>query len=158
MAAQTPAGTALVHSDSYLTLHYRITLTTGPATGSVFMDTFAERPATLQMGAGQWAPGMEAVLLGRAEGESFSATLPAAQAYGERNPELLQWLAHHVVEQYAAPDAQLGPGDVVEFVAPNGGRYAGVFKQSEPAGVLFDFNHPLAGADLRLDVELLGVL
>lgn len=158
MAAQTPAGEATVRPDSYLTLHYRITLVTGPAAGSVFMDTFAERPATLQMGMGQWAPGMESALLGRAEGEAFSATLPAAQAYGERNPELLQWVAHRVVEQHAAPDAQLAPGDVVEFVAPNGGRYAGVLKQSGPEGVLFDFNHPLAGADLRLDVELMGVL
>ena len=158
MVAQIPAETTLVRPDSYLTLHYRITLATGPAAGSVFMDTFAERPATLQMGTGQWAPGMEAVLLGHAEGDVFSVTLPAAQAYGERNPELLQWLAHQVVEQYADPDAQLAPGDIVEFVAPNGGRYAGVFKQSEAAGVLFDFNHPLAGADLQLDVELLGVL
>jgi FKBP-type peptidyl-prolyl cis-trans isomerase SlpA len=139
-------------------LHYRITLETGPTPGAVFMDTFAQRPATLQMGAGQWAPGLEAALLGRAEGETFSVTLPAAQAYGQRNPELLQWVAHKVVEQYADPGAQLAPGDIVEFVAPNGGRYAGVYKQSEAAGVLFDFNHPLAGADVRLDVELLGVL
>jgi len=101
---------------------------------------------------------MEAALLGRTEGEAFSVTLPAAQAYGDRNPDLLQWVAHQVVEQHSAPDAQLAPGDVVEFVAPNGGRYAGVFKQVAAEGVLFDFNHPLAGADLRLDIELLGVL
>lgn len=158
MAAQTPAGDVIVRPDSYLTLHYRITLVTGPVAGSVFMDTFAERPATLQMGMGQWAPGLEAALLGKTEGSAFSVTLPAVQAYGERNPELLQWVTHQVVEQNSAPDAQLAPGDVVEFVAPNGGRYAGVLKQSGPEGVLFDFNHPLAGADLRLDVELMGVL
>lgn len=158
MAEQTPLEGNIVHSDSYLTLHYRITIMSGPAADSVFMDTFAERPATLQMGVGQWAPDLESVLLGHREGEAFSVTLPAAQAYGERNPELLQWISHQVVAEHSAPDAQLQPGDVVEFVAPNGGRYAGVYKQVEPAGVLFDFNHPLAGADLKLDVELLGVL
>lgn len=57
-----------VREDSYLTLHYRIVIESGPGAGSVFIDTFDGRPATLQMGVGQWSPGMEKGLLGRAEG------------------------------------------------------------------------------------------
>ena len=45
----------LVRPDSYLTLHYRITLASGPGKDSVFADTFDGRPGTLQMGSGQWA-------------------------------------------------------------------------------------------------------
>ncbi|HUG58744.1 MAG TPA: FKBP-type peptidyl-prolyl cis-trans isomerase, partial [Candidimonas sp.] len=87
MTSTSAPVNAFVRPDSYLTLHYRIELVTGPAAGSVFANTFDGRPATLQMGMGQWAPGMEAALLGHAEGERFSFDLPAAQAYGERNPE-----------------------------------------------------------------------
>jgi len=147
-----------VQPDSYLTLHYRIELVSGPAAGSVFADTFGERPATLQMGMGQWAPGMEEALLNHAEGERFSFDLPAAQAYGDRNPELLQRVTRAMMAQNADPESQFEAGDMVEFSAPNGGRYSGVLKEINDDTALFDFNHPLAGADLRIEVSLLGVL
>lgn len=149
---------AIVRPDSYLTLHYRIALVSGPAAGSVFADTFDGNPATLQMGAGQWAPGMEAALMGHSEGERFSIDLPAVQAYGDRNPELVQRVSRAVLDEHAAPDAGFTPGDMVEFSAPNGGRYSGILKQLDQESALFDFNHPLAGADLRIEVSLLGVM
>jgi FKBP-type peptidyl-prolyl cis-trans isomerase SlpA len=150
--------TPFVRPDSYLTLHYRIELTSGPAAGSVFANTFDGRPATLQMGAGQWAPGMEAKLLDRAEGDHFSFDLPAADAYGERNPDLVQRVTRAMMAENADPEAQFEPGDMVEFVAPNGGRYSGVLKELGETSALFDVNHPLAGADLHIEVSLLGVL
>jgi FKBP-type peptidyl-prolyl cis-trans isomerase SlpA len=152
------AARTFVRPDSYLTLHYRITLLSGPAAGSIFADTFTGRPATLQLGVGSWAPGMEAVLLDRAEGEQFTYELPAAQAYGDWNPELLQRLSVNVLKEHAGENETLAPGDLVDFAAPNGGRYSGILKQRDEQSALFDFNHPLAGADLRIDVSLLGVL
>lgn len=147
-----------VRADSYVTLHYRIELASGPAAGTVFVDTFLERPATLQLGVGQWAPGLEAALLGRAEGEHFTLDLPAAQAYGERNPDLIQQLSRTAMARHAPADTAFEPGDLVEFVAPNGGRYSGVLKSLGETAGLFDFNHPLAGIDLQLEVRILGVL
>jgi FKBP-type peptidyl-prolyl cis-trans isomerase SlpA len=149
---------ANVHADSYLTLHYRITLMSGPGAGTVFIDTFSGKPGTLQMNAGQWSPSMESPLLGHAEGESFSYDLPAQAAYGERNPELLQRVTRQMLARDAGEDAEFEPGDMVAFTAPNGGRYSGIFRQWEEDLALFDFNHPLAGVDLRIDVKLLGVL
>lgn len=110
------------------------------------------------MGAGQWAPGMEAKLLECEEGARFSFDLPAAQAYGERNPELVQRVTRAMLAEHADPEAQFQPGDMVEFSAPNGGRYSGVLKELGDTSALFDFNHPLAGADLHIEVSLLGVL
>ena len=149
---------AFVRPDSYLTLHFRIELLTGAAAGSVFADTFDGRPATLQLGSGQWAPGMEQALVGREEGMRFTLELPAAQAYGDRNPDLLQHITRELLEAHTEPGTQLQPGEIVEFSAPNGGRYSGVFKELGADYALFDFNHPLAGADLRIDIQLLGVL
>lgn len=148
----------LVRPDSYLTLHYRITLASGPGEGSVFADTFDGRPGTLQMGGGQWAPGLEAALVGRAEGETFSVTIAPADAYGDRNPELIQRVTRAMLAEHAGADATFEPGDLVEFTAPNGGRYSGVLKEINDDSALFDFNHPLAGISLKVDVALLGVL
>ncbi len=158
MTSTPDSAAARVQPGSYLTLHYRIELVSGPAAGSVFADTFEGRPATLQMGMGQWAPGMEQALLGHKEGERFSFDLPASGAYGDRNPELLQRVTRAMMAQNADPESQFEAGDMVEFSAPNGGRYSGVLKEINDDTALFDFNHPLAGADLRIEVSLLGVL
>lgn len=71
MSNSASSELGIVRQDSYLTLHYRIELASGPAAGSVFADTFTGRPATLQLGNGQWAPGMEEKLLGHREDERF---------------------------------------------------------------------------------------
>jgi FKBP-type peptidyl-prolyl cis-trans isomerase SlpA len=154
-STQTPP---IVQANSYLTLHYRIVVTSGAGEGSVFIDTFDGRPGTLQIGVGQWAPGMEQALLDRVEGDCFSVSLPPEQAYGERNPELVQLVGHTMLKQHTPEDTTFVSGDMVSFTAPNGGQYSGVFKEMTDQGALFDFNHPLAGRALRLDVDLLGVI
>ncbi|MNN40817.1 FKBP-type 16 kDa peptidyl-prolyl cis-trans isomerase [compost metagenome] len=50
------------------------------------------------------------------------------------------------------------PGDLVEFNAPGGGKYAGVLKEIGETAALFDFNHPLAGQTILFDVQLIGIL
>ncbi len=150
--------TPIVREDSYLTLHYRIVMTSGPAAGTAFIDTFSGRPATLQVGSGQWSPHMEAPLLGHPEGDCFSYELAPAQAYGERNPDLIQRVTRKMLIEQGGEDTAFEAGDVIEFTAPNGGRYSGVLKELDAQTALFDFNHPLAGLNLRVDIDLLGVL
>jgi FKBP-type peptidyl-prolyl cis-trans isomerase SlpA len=76
----------IVQPGSFLTLHYRLS---GPD-GETLVDTFADKPATLSMGTGELAPAMESRLLGLAEGTRTSFDLAAGEAFGERNPEMLQ--------------------------------------------------------------------
>jgi FKBP-type peptidyl-prolyl cis-trans isomerase SlpA len=156
----TDSTPQIVLEHSYLTLHYRIVIESGEGAGNTFIDTFDGRPGTLQLGVGQWAPGMEAALLGRPEGDCFSLHIAAAQAYGDRNPDLVQRVTRAMLIQNAGveTDAEFTPGDMVNFTAPNGGQYAGVLKEIDQNFAVFDFNHPLAGRDLRIDIDLLGVL
>src|SRR5690606_37928008 len=112
-AADQPVPT--VRADSYLTLHYRIVLTYGPAQDTVFADTYAGQPATLHMEQGQRAPSAETALLGRSEGERFRVTLSPAQAYGEGNPDLIQKVTRAMLAEHAGADATFEPGDLVEF-------------------------------------------
>ncbi|UOD49536.1 FKBP-type peptidyl-prolyl cis-trans isomerase [Orrella daihaiensis] len=147
-----------VREDSYLTLHYRIVIQSGPGAGSVFIDTFDGRPATLQMGVGQWAPGMEQALLGKVEGDCFSVELQPSEAYGDRNPDLVQRISRQMLAEHAGEDESFDAGDLVSFTAPNGGQYSGILKELDDQGAVFDFNHPLAGRVLRIDIDLLGVI
>ncbi|MCQ9616842.1 FKBP-type peptidyl-prolyl cis-trans isomerase [Paenalcaligenes niemegkensis] len=158
MTSHSDASALLVREDSYLTLHYCIQIMSGPAAGTMFANTFDGHPATLQMGAGQWSSGLEEVLIGQQEGATIHADLPPEKAYGDRNPALLQWVSKAMLAENAAKDDSFSPGDMVEFSARNGSRYSGVLKQLNDEAALFDFNHPLAGADIRLDVKILGIL
>ncbi|GMV47009.1 MAG: peptidyl-prolyl cis-trans isomerase [Pseudomonadota bacterium] len=145
----------VVQPDSFLTLHYRLA---GPD-GKAILDTFADKPATLSLGSGQLAPAIEARLVGLAEGTEASFELPAGEAFGERNPELLQRVARSLLAQLGDPEAEYQVGEAVEFPTPDGeGRYAGVVRALGPDWLLFDFNHPLAGQAVRFDVKLLGVM
>lgn len=158
MSLETDTCEQLVRADSYLTLHYCIQIMSGPAAGTVFINTFDSRPATLQLGVGQWAEGLEAVLIGLREGSTHHVDLTPEQAYGERNPALVQWVSQRLLQENLAQDQAFQPGDTVAFQAQDGTRYSGVLKQSTDESALFDFNHPLAGAAIRLDVKILGIL
>jgi FKBP-type peptidyl-prolyl cis-trans isomerase SlpA len=147
-----------VQSGSFLTLHYRLR---GPD-GVALVDTFEGQPATLSLGTGELAPAMEQRLLGLEEGTRASFELAAGEAFGERNPELLQRVALAVLREHGDPDEQYHVGDVVQFPTPDGrGAFAGVLRELAPAGgewAVFDFNHPLAGQPVSFDVHVIGVL
>jgi len=149
---------ACVQPGSFLTLHYRLS---GPA-GDV-INTFGGQPATLTLGTGELAPAVEERLIGLPEGSRSTFELPAGAAFGERNPEMLQWLAGQVLRDMGDPGAQYQVGDVVQFPTPDGqGQFAGAVRQlrSDERGeaVLFDFNHPLAGQAVTFEVYVIGVL
>jgi FKBP-type peptidyl-prolyl cis-trans isomerase SlpA len=151
----------LVNETSHLTLHYRVLL---KDSGSEVMSTFDTKPATLQMGLGQLAEPLERLLLGLPEGAEKSFELAAGEAFGQRNPDMIQALSRTVLDSNSvtAADGQSKEdfeiGDLLEFPRPDGGRYAGVLKELNDKYAVIDFNHPLAGQAIKFDVKLLGVL
>ena len=141
--------------DSHLTLHYRVSLA---QSGEDVVSTFGGNPATLQLGMGQMAEPLERCLLGLREGVQAEFELEPERAFGLRSPELVQKVSRAMLEQHGERDAESLPGDLVDFPAPDGGRFAGVLKEINDQWALFDFNHPLAGQRIRLQVEILGIL
>ena len=144
-----------VQPGSFLTLHYRLS---GPD-GADLINTFNDKPATLSLGTGELAPAVEARLLGLAEGTRQSFELAPGEAFGERNPELLQRVKRTLLDELGDPDECYNVGDVVQFPTPDGqGAYAGVVREVGSDWLLFDFNHPLAGRPVTFEVQLIGVL
>jgi len=144
-----------VEPGSFLTLHYRLS----DPDGAAFVDTFAAQPATLSLGTGELAPAMEARLLGLAEGSRASFELEPGEAFGERNPELLQRVKRALLAEHGDADAEYRVGDVVRFPTPDGqASFAGVVREVEGDALLFDFNHPLAGRPVTFEVQLIGIL
>jgi FKBP-type peptidyl-prolyl cis-trans isomerase SlpA len=144
----------LVTSSAYLTLHYRLS----SLEGVDMITTFQDSPATLLMGQGQLAPFLEDCLIGLPEGAHEVFELAPEKAFGPRNPELVQRVSRATLEQNSAFDAEYRIGDLVDFAAPSGGRFAGVLREIDEQGALFDFNHPLAGQPVRFEVKIIGVL
>lgn len=148
-----------VQPGSLLTLHYRLA---GPD-GRDVINTFGGKPATLEVGAGQLAPGIEARLVGLAEGARTAFTLGADEAFGARNPQLVHWVSRTLLAEVGDPEADYRIGDVVRFpppagAAPTAGGYAGMVRELRDDALLFDFNHPLAGQPVTFEVQLIGVL
>jgi FKBP-type peptidyl-prolyl cis-trans isomerase SlpA len=153
-AAATAPAAAVVQPGSFLTLHYRLA---GPS-GDI-INTFGNKPATLSLGTGELSPAVEQKLIGLAEGTHATFELPAGAAFGERNPEMQQWVARSLLARMGDPDEQYATGDVVQFPTPDGtGSYAGAVIEANAGAVRFDFNHPLAGQPVTFEVRLIGVL
>lgn len=144
----------IVTESAYLTLHYRL----ATPDGTDIVTTFGATPATLMLGQGQLAPFLEQRLLGMEEGAHQTFELSPAEGFGERNPELIQAVSKKTLEENSVPDADYQVGDLVDFAAPGGGRFAGVLREMRDNDAVFDFNHPLAGQPLTFEVKLISVL
>ncbi len=131
-----------------LTLHYAI----GAAAGEPLVSTFGGGPATLALGAGELAPGLERCLEGLEPGERRVFTLEPREAFGERREELLR----EVPRASFPPGTVIEEGAVVEFKTPDGEAHSGVVRGENGAEVSVDFNHPLAGRRVRFEVELIA--
>lgn len=148
------SATPVVTESAYLTLHYRL----AAMDGTNIVSTFEEKPATLQLGTGQLAPFLEACLIGLPEGAHQTFELPPEKAFGPRNPDLVQHVSRATLTENSNFGEEYTVGDLVEFSAPSGGRFAGVLRSIDNESALFDFNHPLAGQSVKFEVRIIGIL
>jgi FKBP-type peptidyl-prolyl cis-trans isomerase SlpA len=144
-----------IQEGSFLTLHYRLS---GPD-GAAVVDTFGAQPATLTLGTGQLAGSLEQRLLGLAEGAHERFTLEPGEAFGERNPALVQRVAMSAIPDEGVRQLPVRIGNVVRLPAPGGdGTYSGLVREAGDDWLLIDFNHPLAGQRVEFEVQVVGVL
>lgn len=102
-------------------------------------------------GIGFLIPGLENEMEGKAVGDSFSAAIPPAQAYGERDESIIQVLPSDAIQ-----GIDIEVGMQLEAGYDGGSRIVTVTKIDE-SGITVDGNHPLAGLTLNFDVTIVDV-
>ena len=118
--------------------------------GAVFEETGMCRSAEIRMGAGEVAQGLEDALIGMAQGERKTITLPPDDAYGERDETLEQ----SIPRLDFARDYQPKEGEFVAVKAPGGQMIPAMVTHVDEEYVRVDFNHPLAGKTLTYELEV----
>jgi len=136
-------------SGSKVAFHYTGTLTDG----SVFDSSEGRDPLSFTMGEGQIIPGLEAAFEGLKVGDEKTVTVPAAEAYGDRDPNATQQIPR---DQIPA-DIPVEPGTQLQMQAPNGQAIPVVVAEATETHITLDANHPLAGQDLTFAVAVVSV-
>lgn len=121
--------------------------------GSIFDSSVNREPLEFEVGAGMMIAGFDSAVNGMKVGDKKVAEIPAAEAYGEKNDEMV----------VSVPKAQLPPdlnpevGQQLSMQQPNGQAIPVVVTKVETETIEIDANHPLAGKDLIFDIELVEI-
>ncbi len=133
-----------------ISVHY-----TGKLTDGTLFDSSAERePLEFEIGSGMVIKGFDEGVTGMIVGEKKTVHIPAAEAYGDMNPE------HMAVFNKAEI-----PSDIPYEVGMQLNMHQDGTGQVMPVTVVevtdltitLDANHPLAGKDLIFDLELVSI-
>jgi len=135
-------------TDKVVSMHYTLTA----PDGEVLDSSQGKDPLVYLHGHGNIIPGLETQLAGKSAGDKLVAEVPAAEGYGEHNPERIVEAAR---SQFP-PDAELEAGMRFQANTPQGPQVAQIIKVEDET-VTVDTNHPLAGVDLKFDVEITDV-
>jgi peptidylprolyl isomerase len=130
-------------------VHYTGTL----ADGTEFDTSRGRDPISFTLGEGDVIPGFESAVAELEVGQSATVTIPATEAYGDRNEDALQQFP---LEAFGESVPQVGWG--VELQNPQGQRVNAMVVEIGDETVTLDFNHPLAGQDLTFDLELVQIV
>lgn len=130
-------------------IHYTGTLTDG----STFDSSEGRDPLEFTLGSGQIISGLDGAIAGMAVGERKQVEIPADQAYGAADPNARQ----SIPREQVPPHIPLDIGTMLQLQAPTGQTIPVTVAEVTQAHVVLDANHPLAGKDLRFDVELVEI-
>jgi FKBP-type peptidyl-prolyl cis-trans isomerase SlpA len=111
------------------------------------------KPSVIRLGDGSVSEALEASLIGKLVGDRVKVTLQAEDAFGEPQPNLIQFMEIH---QFPA-DIKLEEGVVIAFEQPDGSQLPGIIREVQGHSVKVDFNHPLAGQEITFDIEILSI-
>lgn len=130
-------------------VHYTGTLTNG----EIFDSSVDREPLGFTVGAGQMIKGFDQAVDGMELNEKKTVNIPAAEAYGERNDELMQKVAKSDLPADMEPQI----GQTLVATGPGGQQSHVVVAEVAEDTITIDANHPLAGKDLIFEIELVEI-
>ena len=131
-------------------IHYTGTLDDG----TVFDTSSGREPLEFTIGGGQVIPGFDSAVSGMSPGDSETVKIPAEEAYGPHQEEMML-----EVDRAQVP-AELNPqvGERLEIKQQNGKSVPVTVTEVTETLITLDGNHPLAGKALTFEIELVDVV
>ncbi|NVN90851.1 MAG: peptidylprolyl isomerase [Desulfuromonadales bacterium] len=150
------------HGDKVI-FHYSATLEDGTVFDSTYEDVCEDDdcdcegesgPMEITIGSKEFFPEIEQALIGMAVGEKKSVLIPSADAFGEYDPEKVFSAKRSEIPEDLQPEV----GDAFTLANDNDEEIDVTVVEVSADSVTFDSNHPLAGEDLKFDIELIEIL
>lgn len=133
----------------FIKVAYRM-LTSTAASHKLLYETESDRPIAFVTGMGLMVPGFEERLRQLSAGEQFNFVLSPAEAFGERDEELVHGVPRKVFEINGKFDDQnIFPGAEVPLMDNEGNHFMGTIVKVTDTEVTVDLNSPLAGKTLQ---------
>jgi len=137
-----------VRKNRVVTLHYTIR----DDNDALLETTIGKIPFSFIYGRNQILDGIEAALKGKKAGDIFELNIPKDKAYGERDESLTSIMPAAALQGVE----EIKPGMHFEMPHEEGVHVATVI-EVKGRDVIMDNNHPLAGKNLRVHVEVLDI-
>lgn len=100
----------------------------------------------------------EKAITGLQEGDSFEVAVEADNAFGPHEDEQVVHLERELfMVDDKFDESYIKPGAILPMMTADGYRINGVVLDVTPTEVVMDFNHPLAGKDVRFKGKILTV-
>lgn len=138
-----------VKANDKIKVHYKGTL----SNGEVFDSSEGRDPLEFTVGTGQVIPGFDNGVVGMKIDEEKTIQIPAAEAYGPVNNDLIQ----KVPKDKLPPEIKPEIGLKLVSKTPEGQEIPLVVTEVTDDSITVDANHPLAGKDLTFKVTLVEI-
>ena len=120
--------------------------------GTEFDRSREGSPLKFKVGSGMVIAGFDKAVMGHEVGDKFSVNIPAAEAYGEWQEEML------IPVPVERVPANIKPQVGMQLHMSNGQReFEVTVREVNETHVILDANHPMAGKDLNFALEVVAV-
>jgi peptidylprolyl isomerase len=131
-------------------VHYAVNL----EDGTTFDSTFNLEPIVFTIGLQQVIIGFEDAVIGMSTGTVKTVRIPSEEAYGPYDKNLVTEMDRAEFPE----DFELEVGQHLQIIQPDGQPAVETVLSVSDKTVTLDKNHPLAGKDLIIDIQLLEIL
>jgi len=121
--------------------------------GTQFDSSAGRDPLEFQVSSGQVIPGFDKAVEGMTVGDSKEIRIEPAEAYGERQDQLVQEVPKSALPDDINPAVGMG----LQSQTPEGQVMQMTITQVNEESITVDANHPLAGQALNFEIELVSV-
>jgi FKBP-type peptidyl-prolyl cis-trans isomerase SlyD len=137
-----------ISENKVVVLHYAVS----DSEDTLIDSSYDHSPLSIIQGTGYLIPGLEDALIDHVVGDKFEVAVTAENAYGDRHDEFVQTVPKSMFESVE----DLAVGSQLRATTDDGEQTVIVLDVTDDE-ITVDGNHPLAGIDLKFEVDILEV-